>query len=700
ASTSTKNPKYSDVLYVAELIGPHTVNTIPPATLDAFRDHGKVRGNTILEKVDEAITQLDQLKQVGVDLHAVGEQLQVEGVASFSKSFDDLMGALDKKRAMLLSSQTDVESQNLGAIGTAVEKRLAAWCKDDYCKRMWAKDFTLWSAKPVPEITDRLGWLHLPETMHTHVQDLTQLREQIKKEGFTHAVLLGMGGSSLAPEVLRLTLGVGAGGLELAVLDNTSPEAVRAVASAHDPHRTLFLVSSKSGGTLEVTSFEKHFFEWVRAARGDQAGRSFVAITDPGTSLEQLARTRGYRRTFINPPDIGGRYSALSFFGLVPAALLRADLDALLAGAADEASASGPEVPARQNPSLVLGAALGELALSGRTKLTLVLPPEWSALGSWIEQLVAESTGKLGRGIVPVTEEPLGVPEQYGRDRLFVAVEPASLSTSEIARLAALESAGHPVLRWSHRTGATNGPSEKPALSLANALGAEFLRWEIATAVAGAILSLDPFDEPNVAEAKQASQDVLKRWLTTGRFDPPAPAAVARAGDVQLFAPAAVASHLREAASGGPFAAAATLISLGRPGDYMGLLAYLCRTRERHDRLQRLRVAMRDTSRLATTLGYGPRFLHSTGQLHKGGANTGVFLQFTADEGDDEAIPGESYGFATLRRAQADGDYQVLEKRERRVARLHLGSKVEESLDALITALEARARSYRYSGNA
>jgi glucose-6-phosphate isomerase len=577
----------------------------------------------------------------------------------------------------------------------AVDARLDQLEEQRFATRLWRHDDTLWGDDPEHRrvAASRLGWLDVAAAMRAETEGLRAFASKVATDGYTHAVLLGMGGSSLAPEVLRLTLGVGAGGLELAVLDNTSPEAVRAVTLAHDPHRTLFVVSSKSGATLEVTSFEKHFFEWVRAARGDQAGRSFVAITDPGTSLEQLAHSRGYRRTFINPPDIGGRYSALSFFGLVPAALIHADLEALLDGADEEARISGPEVPAREHPALTLGATLGELALSGRSKLTLVLPGELSALGSWIEQLVAESTGKGGRGIVPVTEEPLGVAEQYGRDRLFAVLEPGSLAPLDTSRLAALESAGHAVLRWSRRTAAEGG--ERTASSWARVLGGEFLRWEFATAVAGAILSLDPFDEPNVAEAKQATQDVLKRWLSSGRFDPPAPAPLARAGDVQVFAPAAMAPFLRDAAAAGPYAGAATMLSLGRSGDYLALLAYVCRTRERHERLQKLRVAIRDFSRLATTLGYGPRFLHSTGQLHKGGPNTGVYLQITADEGEDVPIPGEKYGFATLRRAQADGDYQVLERRERRVARLHLGSNVEESLDALISAFEARARAFR-----
>jgi glucose-6-phosphate isomerase len=564
-----------------------------------------------------------------------------------------------------------------------------------FSTRLWRRDDTLWGDDPERRkvAANRLGWLEVAERMRGEVEALRAFAVKVAGEGFTHVVLLGMGGSSLAPEVLRLTLGVGTLGagsgpaLELTVLDNTSPAAVRAVAATHDPRRTLFLVSSKSGGTLEVSSFEKHFFEWVRAARGDDAGRSFAAITDPDTVLEQLARSRGYRRAFINPPDIGGRYSALSFFGLVPAALIGADLDALLAGAADEAAACAATVAVRDNPAVVLGAALGELALSGRNKLTLVLPARLAALGSWIEQLVAESTGKTGRGIVPVTDEALAAPERYGRDRVFVAVETEPLEAEDAARMAGLESAGQPVLRWSHGNGA---PARGDARALARALGAEFLRWEIATATAGAVLAVDPFDEPNVSEAKQATQDVLHRWLESGRFESPQP--IARTGDVQVFAPNEIAPRLREEASAGPMAAAAAMLAMAQSGEYFAVLAYMQRTRERHARLQRLRLVVRDELRLATTLGYGPRFLHSTGQLHKGGANSGVFLQLTADEGEDVAIPGERYGFGVLRQAQAAGDYQVLEKRGRRVVRVHLGARIEPALDELIAAFENRRR--------
>ena len=559
-----------------------------------------------------------------------------------------------------------------------------------FAVRLWRRDDTLWGDDPAHRAVaaNRLGWLEVAARMRGEIEALRAFAAKAASDGFTHAVLLGMGGSSLAPETLRLALGVKPGGLELTVLDNTSPAAVRAVSGSHDPRRTLFIVSSKSGGTIEVTSFEKYFHEWVLAARGDDTGRAFVAITDPGTALEQLARDRGYRRTFVNPPDIGGRYSALSYFGLVPAALIGANLDALLDGALAEAEACGASVAAEKNPGLRLGAALGELALAGRNKLTLVLPSALAPLGAWIEQLVAESTGKQGRGIVPVNEEPLGGPEVYGRDRVFVVIEPDALESGEAARLAAIEAAGAAVIRVSH--GAARDALRAGSDSVATMLGREFLRWEIATATAGAVLAVDPFDEPNVAEAKQATQAVLTRWLETGRFEMPAP--LARAGDVQVWSPVSIAARLRTASGAGPLAVAAATLGLAQPGDYVALLAYVHRTRERHAKLQALRLAMRDDAHVTTTLGYGPRFLHSTGQLHKGGPNTGVFLQLTGDEGEDAPIPGERYGFATLRQAQAAGDYQVLERRGRRVVRVHLGAGIDAALDQLLAALDQRVK--------
>jgi glucose-6-phosphate isomerase len=576
-----------------------------------------------------------------------------------------------------------------GAHTGAIDARIDQLERIRFAARLWRHDDTLWGDDPERRkvAANRLGWLDVVTRMRAETDALRAFAAKAAADHFTHAVLLGMGGSSLAPEVLRLTLGIAPRALELTVLDNTSPAAVRAIAETHDARRTLFVVSSKSGGTLEVASFEKHFFAWVSAARGEEAGRSFVAVTDPDTALEALAHTRGYRKTFVNPPDIGGRYSALSYFGLVPAALIGADLDALLDGAIAEAEACAASVPAAENPALALGAALGELALSGRNKMTLALPAAFTALGSWIEQLVAESTGKEGRGIIPVDGEPLAGPERYGRDRVFVTFDSGPTAPEEAAAIETLERAGEAIVRWSRE------PATTPA-SRAAVLGAEFLRWEIATAVAGAALAVDPFDEPNVAEAKLATHDVLQKFLESGRFEQASP--IARAGDVQTFAPASIAARLRGEgpspgpAGQGPAAAAAAVLMLAGPGDYLALLAYMQRTRERHLRLEKLRVTMRDATRLATTLGYGPRFLHSTGQLHKGGPNSGVFLQLTTDEGEDAEIPGEPYGFAALRQAQAAGDIVVLERRGRRVMRHHLGANVEQALDELIAAVEAR----------
>ena len=401
-------------------------------------------------------------------------------------------------------------------------------------------------------------------------------------------------------------------------------------------------------------------------ALGVRAGASFAAITDPGSPLEALARSRGYRRTFLNAPTIGGRFSALSYFGLVPAALVGADVEALLDAALAESRESGARVPAARNPGVMLGATLGELALAGRDKLTLVLGDEIASLGGWIEQLVAESTGKDGRGIVPVADEPVAPPAQYRADRVFVAVSQRPLPAATEARIVALRDAGHPVIRWTI-----------PALE---SLGGEFLRWEIATAAAGAVLGVNPFDEPNVTEAKRATQAVLSEYLEAGRA--PDVYWLATEGDVTVEAPVSVADAIEARVADRDRQAAwvPALFGLEREGDYVAICAYLHRTPARHERLQRLRLACRNATRLATTLGYGPRFLHSTGQLHKGGPNSGIFLQITADEGLEVPIPGESYDFAGLVRAQAAGDYEVLERRRRRVMRVHLGRDVEGGL--------------------
>ncbi|MEE8370321.1 MAG: bifunctional transaldolase/phosoglucose isomerase, partial [Dehalococcoidia bacterium] len=536
ASTGTKNPAYSDVLYVEELIGAHTVNTMPESTLHAFADHGRPRPSLEAD-AEEAEMTVGMLPELGVDLDEVMAKLLADGVAAFQNDFDKLLAGIEAKGQRIVSAEGPPRA-NLGSLAKPLEERLADLAKAELPKRIWARDHTVWKPDPT-EISDRLGWLDLPEEMHEGLDELRRFAESCA--GFERIVLLGMGGSSLAPEVFSKTFG----GKPLTALDTTHPEGVLAAEQGGDLQRTLFIVASKSGGTVETLSHFAYFFEKV----GD--GSQFVAITDPGTPLEALARLKGFRRVFLNPADIGGRYSALSYFGLVPAALIGMDVHALLDSAEEMACACAEWVPATENPGLRLGALIGEAAKAGRDKLTLLLPDEAQAFGSWVEQLIAESTGKEGIGILPVDGEPTGPAEVYGSDRLFVSL---GVETS-------LE------------------PSLVIPFEGVDKLGAEFFRWEFATAVAGQVLGIHPFDQPNVQEAKDATRRLLESD------------ALPMEGYDDLSA----------------------LLTTVQPGDYLAIQAYLPRTAEIASRLQVARVRLRDRLRVATTIGFGPRFLHSTG---------------------------------------------------------------------------------------
>jgi transaldolase / glucose-6-phosphate isomerase len=564
-----------------------------------------------------------------------------------------------------------------GFPGTAaIEARLAKLDADGFAAKLQKKDGGLWGGNSARRkvASHRLGWLEAPARFRPEIPPLREFAAETRNSGYTHAILLGMGGSSLAPEVLARSLEPHAGAMTVSVLDNTSPAAVDAAFAGRDPGTTLIVVSSKSGSTIEVSSFERAAYEWVHGALGDRAGKSFLAVTDPGTPLEALAKRRGYRRVFTNPEDIGGRYSALSLFGLVPAALMGLELDLLLDGAEAELETLGAGTPARESPGIWLGAALGELARAGRDKVTLVLPAALAALGAWIEQLLAESTGKDGRGLVPVDREDLGPPDAYGPDRVFVVITIGSPPADLARALTDLQAAGHPVISWSR-------PS---ALDL----GAEFVRWEIATAVAGAVLEVNPFDEPNVAEAKLATRSLLDHLLAEGALPEPEPLA-ARDG-MTATAPGAVAERLRGAAADpdDPLAWAAALPTLLEAEETFAVLAFLHETPARLEMLAALRQAVHRSMRAATTLGIGPRYLHSTGQLHKGGPDRAVFLQLVANEGD-RPIPGEPFGFRGLQQAQSLGDYDVLSRRGRRILRLDLGSSADAGLERLARALNA-----------
>ena len=676
ASTSTKNPDYRDVMYAEGLIGPDTVDTMPQTTLDAFREHGQPAA-TIEQGLDEAHETLRQLAEVGIDFRQATDQLQVEGVQLFADSYRKLIQGLRDKREAILAEAAGPYSANLGQHHRQVEERLRSLEEQGFARRLWAKDASLWKSGVDEQraIKNRLGWLTATESMSEHCDRLRAFAGEVKEAGFQRAVLLGMGGSSLAPEVLQRTFGPAAGHPDLVVLDTTDPAAILAVERALDLARTLFIVSSKSGTTTETMALYRYFFEKMRAVRGPRAGENFVAVTDRGTPLERLAAENGFRRCFLNAADIGGRFSALSYFGLVPAAILGLDVERLLDGAEALVQASASCIPARDNPGVWLGAILDELGQAGRDKVTLVPSPALIAFGAWVEQLLAESTGKEGHGLIPVDREPLGDPSAYGDDRLFVHLsasggdgQPDGLDE----KLRALEAAGHPVLRI--------------RLASAYDLGREFFRWEIATATSGAILGINPFDEPNVKESKDNTARLLKERMR----DPQPP--VVQENGLALYCDDETAAALGETAGDDSLAAyLAAHLQRAQPGDYLALLAYLPSWPEHDQALQAIRLRLRDRLRLATTLGYGPRFLHSTGQLHKGGPDKAVFIQLTVDDPEELPIPGETYGFSTLKQAQALGDLTSLQSRGRRVVRVHLGRDVTAGLGRLQALVEEAA---------
>ena len=533
----------------------------------------------------------------------------------------------------------------------AVRAALEDWARAGKAGRLWARDATLWTGR---DEASWLGWLVIVEEQLRRVDELRAAAEDVRQAGFTDALLLGMGGSSLCPEVLRATFGRSAGWPELHVLDSTDPAQIRTVEKTLDLPRTLFIVASKSGTTLEPNIFKQYFFERMRETAGAaEAGRRFVAITDPGSQMQRVAEADGFRRVFFGVPSIGGRYSALSDFGMAPAAIMGLDLARFLGRAAGMTRACAASVPVEENPGAVLGIVLGVLARHGRDKVTLVASPAIDRLGAWIEQLLAESTGKDGTGLIPVDREPLGMPDVYGADRLFVYLR---LGQTPDARqddaVQALEGAGHPVVRI-----AVDDPYD---------LGAEFFRWEFATAVAGSVLAVNPFNQPDVEASKLATRRLTEQFEKSGGLPP---AATVRVSDTNLVA--VLRNHLGKVGA----------------GDYVALLAYVEMSDAHERELQAIRRAIRDKHRVATCVGFGPRFLHSTGQAYKGGPNSGVFLQITCDDAADVPVPGQKFTFGVVKAAQAQGDLQVLVERGRRALRVHLGKDVRGGLAALRAAV-------------
>ncbi|MCS6925759.1 MAG: bifunctional transaldolase/phosoglucose isomerase, partial [Candidatus Binatia bacterium] len=670
ASTSTKNPKYPPTLYVDELIGPDTVNTMPAETFTAFRATGRPRASLTdnwAENLEQARQTLRTLAEVGISLKDATDQLLADGVKKFIEPFDKLLGAIEKKRQELLGSGLARQTVSLGGLAAAVEATCREWREAQKVRRLWRGDASLWTDT---DESQWLGWLHVVDGQRDHGEHLQQIADDVQQAGFTHALLLGMGGSSLCPEVLRRTFGVIPGFPELLVLDSTIPAQVKTFAQTIDPARTLFIVSSKSGTTTEPNVFMRYFMELARHAVGaEQVGSRFLAITDPGTPLHKLAKSERFRQIVHGVPSIGGRYSALSNFGMVPAAIMGIDVLRFLDSAELMVQSCASCVPPEVNPGVTLGIVLGTLARQGRDKVTLVTSPAIGALGAWLEQLLAESTGKDGKGLIPVDGEQLGPPEVYGTDRLFVYVRlNAAPAAEQDAAIAALERAGHPVVRI--------------VLDDALELGQEFFRWEIATAVAGSILGLNPFNQPDVEASKVATRRLTAAYEETGAL--PSETPLLQEGELRLFADRRNTEALRQSATQRSLEAylAAHLNRL-QPGDYFAINAYVEMNEGNHTALQAIRHAVRDAKRVATTLGFGPRFLHSTGQLHKGGPHTGVFLQITAEDAEDVPIPGHAYSFGVLQRAQAQGDFEVLAERGRRLLRIHLGPDVAAGLASL-----------------
>ena len=676
ASVGTKNPKYPDTLYTAGLIGPETVSTMPRAAYNAFKDHG-VATSTLLEGAAEAEALTDGLKPLGIDIDDITSKLLADGVKLFQDSFDQLFDAIEQKKTKILQGSRVGQTLLLPDDETdAIGKVLKDFEAEKVVAKLWAKDASAWKtdADARKIIDNALGWLDVPAKVRAKADELKTFADKIQAEGFTHVVVMGMGGSSLCVEVLRRINGAVAGRPNLLVLDSTVPATIRRIEGQIDPAKTLFVVSSKSGTTTEPAVFYAYFFDLVEKIKGDKAGENFVAITDPGTKMEADARRDGFRDVFLNPPDIGGRYSALSFFGMVPAALMGLDVAKILDHAEVVAKQCQPEVPVKSNPGASLGATLGALAKDGRDKVTLVTPDPLGTLGLWIEQLIAESTGKEGKGILPVAGEPLGAPEVYGNDRVFVQVRTADAPTvTKNAELLKLSEAGHPVLDL--------------VMADKDDLGAEFLRWEIAIPLAGRVIGINPFDQPNVQESKDNTKALLETYKSQGSL--PDEPTVAEFGGLTLVADSGNRDALLQATGSGltgrDLVKAVLKAHLGRvkPGDYVAITQYFDETPGRDEAILKLRKHLRDALKVATTTGYGPRFLHSTGQLHKGGSDAGVFLQLTAEDGADVAIPGYPCGFATLVKAQALGDFQSLAKRNRRALSINVGKDVEAGLKTL-----------------
>ncbi len=644
ASTSTKNPTYPDTLYVDELIGPNTINTLPPQTLDAVRDHGKSE-ITITQRVEEARRTLEALEAHDISMAKATRELEDEGVKAFAESFDSLIKTIDERRKKALGE--------LGPLAQNVSEAIARLEKNSVLKRLWNHDPTLWSGEPASakEIRNRLGWLSLPETSGKIAREISVFTKEIRRTGIRKFLLIGMGGSSLAPEVFSKV--IPPTNCEFAILDSTDPEQISETAKKFPASETLYVISSKSGGTLEVNALYDYFWD---LAKGD--GSHFIAITDPDTTLDHLAKQRKFRKTFHADPNVGGRYSAFTAFGLVPAALMGFDLDDLLDNVEWMRKQCSADRPAARNPGLTLGAVLGAATLSGRNKLTINADPSLLSFGSWLEQLIAESSGKQGKGILPVDHEALAQPELYGKDRLFIYLRNSAENDQFLNKI---REAGHPVITVQ--------------MGEPKSLFAEMYRWEFAIAIACHMIGVNAFDQPNVQESKDSTQEAINQYQSKRRMEFPEP--ILENENLKLYSRMnLIGTSLEDLL--------AAFISTTREADFIAINAFLPRTEKTAENLGKLRQALRSRTKCTTTVGFGPRFLHSTGQFHKGGTNQGLYLMITSDARQDIQIPTQELTFGLLEKAQALGDYEALNAHDRRVLWTALSGQ-----DVLRTLVEA-----------
>ncbi len=656
ASTSTKDPAFSDVLYVETLIGRETVNTIPPQTMNAFRDHGVSCSDTLEQGLIEAYMVLQTLERHDISLEKATNTLLEEGITLFSEAFQDLLNALAEKKkayeATLSLAPPFAVKFSAPETEAAILQEMTNWKNQNKIQRLWAGDSSIWTHT---DETRWLGWLHVADTEQTYISQISALASELQSEGIKAVVVLGMGGSSLCPSMLASIFPKVLGYPQLHVLDSTDPAQIKHLEKQLDLSKTVFIVSSKSGSTLEPNIFEQYFYQRLQTVlEQEEVGKHFIAITDPNSQLEGIAKAKNFRAVFAGHPSIGGRYSALSNFGMVPGGLIGIDLKDFLQHAQAMMQACAT-TNIQDNPGVTLGIILGVSANYNKNKVTLITSPEILELGAWLEQLLAESTGKVGKGLIPIDNEPLAEPKFYEKDRVFAYIRlDSGFDAKQDAAVDLLEKAGHTVIR----------------LHLADKarLAEQLFQWEIAVAVAGSVIGINPFNQPDVESAKVRALQLAHQFDVDGSIPPNESFSFA---DVTKLT-----DGLR------------LLLSQIKTGDYVDLAAFIEMSDEHHQLLQEIRVLIRDHKKSATCLGFGPRFLHSTGQAYKGGPNTGVFIQLIADHPNDISIPGHNYTFGFVIKAQAEADFEELVKRDRRVLRVNLGSDVKAGLQQLKNTIQ------------